>query len=215
MKIPSSAATWTALTLASVSLLFGAAAARAGDSGFYLGADAGVAVADGHITSLDLSGNTTAYASLKAGGRVDLFAGYAFRLSDKWSLGPEVEVGYVYNSFDKASYSGQGTSGAGDVNQVPVLANGILTYHFTPKLSAYVGAGVGLEYLHIVVPSDSTVSNLATKQGGIDCDAKLGVQYQLGPGDLGLSYQYLGVFPGFYYKSFGSHCIAASYTFHF
>jgi hypothetical protein len=214
MKIHSSATTRTALTLASASLLLGAASARAGDNGFYIGADAGVAVPDGDISG-NFFGSSDGSASLNPGARVDFLAGYAFGLSDKWSLGPEVEVGYVYNSFDTASYNGKSASGGGDVYQVPALVNGILTYHITPQLSAYVGAGAGIEYLDITVPSSSPASGLATKQGGVAFDAKIGVQYQLGPGDLGLSYQYLGVDPGIFYSNFGSHCIMASYTLHF
>ncbi|HSY42983.1 MAG TPA: outer membrane beta-barrel protein [Candidatus Acidoferrum sp.] len=215
MKINSSVVTRTALTLVSASLLLGAAGARAGDNGFYVSADAGVAVPDGDLTA-DLLGNSTVGStSLNAGARVDLLMGYAFGLSDKFSLGPELEVGYVYNSFDKGSSNGRSASGGGDVNQVPVLANVVLNYHITPRLSTYVGAGPGIEYLNVNVSNGSPLSIMASKEGSLAFDAKIGIQYQLGPGDLGLSYQYLGVAPVLTYANFGEHCITASYTLHF
>lgn len=215
MKINSSVVTRTALTLVSTSLLLGAASARARDNGFYVSADAGVAVPDGDLTA-DLLGNSTVGStSLNAGARVDLLTGYAFGLSDKFSLGPELEVGYVYNSFDKGSANGQSASDGGDINQVPALANIVLNYHITPQLSAYVGAGAGIDYLNVTVSNGSPLSDMASKQGSLAFDAKIGVQYQLGPGDLGLSYQYLGVAPVVDYQNFGEHCITASYALHF
>jgi opacity protein-like surface antigen len=210
MKIPSSVVMRTALVLVSASLLLAAASVRAG--GFYLGADAGVSVPDGDLVAI-FNGNGR--TSLNTGARVDLLTGYAFRLCDRFSLGPELEVGYLYNSFDKGSSGGQNASGGGDVNQVPILANVVLSYHITPAWSVYAGAGAGLEYLNVSVSSSSPLSDLETKQGGVAFDAKLGVQYHLGPGDLGLSYQYLGINPGFFYQNFGNHTIMASFTFHF
>ena len=215
MKIHSPMVTQIALTLASASLLLGAATARAGDNGFYVSADAGVAVPDGDLTANFLGLGDEGSTSLNAGARVDLLMGYAFGLSDKFSLGPELEVGYVYNSFDKGLANGQSASGGGDVNQVPALGNVVLNYHITPRLSAYVGAGPGIEYLNVTVSNGSPLSDMATKQGSLAFDAKIGVQYQLGPGDLGLSYQYLGVAPVVDYQNFGEHCIMASYTLHF
>ena len=212
MKIPSSVVTRIALTLASASLLLGAAAAHAGDNGFYVGADAGVNIPDGNLSAIFLGNGST---SLNPGARVDLLTGYAFGLCDKFSLGPELEVGYLYNSFDKGSANGHNASGGGDVNQVPFLVNGVLSYHINHDWSVYVGAGAGIEYLDVTVSSGSPLTDLATKQGGVIFDAKLGVQYHLGPGDLGLSYQYLGVNPGVFYQNFGNHTIMASYTLHF
>src|ERR1700677_3202318 len=136
MKIHSPMVTQIALTLASASLLLGAATARAGDNGFYVSADAGVAVPDGDLTANFLGLGDEGSTSLNAGARVDLLMGYAFGLSDKFSLGPELEVGYVYNSFDKGLANGQSASGGGDVNQVPTLVNVVFNYNITPRLTA-------------------------------------------------------------------------------
>ena len=214
MKTPSSVVTRTALAITSAGLVLGAAAVYAGDDGFYLGADAGVTIPDGDLTANTFGNGTT---SLNPGARVDLFTGYAFRLCDRFSLGPELEAGYLYNSFDKGSANGQNVSGGGDVHQVPVLANVVFNWHITPKWSAYAGMGAGLEYLNVTVANgnSSPLSDLATKQGGVIFDVKVGIQYQLGPGDLGLGYQYLGVDPGIFYNNFGNHIISLSYTVHF
>jgi hypothetical protein len=211
MKKYSSMVSRTALCLAATGLLLSAASVRAG--GFYVGADAGVNLPDGRLSgdNVFVDGST----SLNAGARIDLFTGYAFRLCDRFSLGPELEAGYLYNSFDKGSNGGQNVSGGGTVNQVPILANFVLNYRICPKWSVYAGAGAGLEYLNVTVDSGSPLSDLATKQGGVIFDAKLGVQYRLGPGDLGVGYQYLGVDPGVFYQNFGTHTISVSYTLHF
>ena len=177
--------------------------------GFYLGADVGPNFAGNLVPNFVTSGSI----SLNTGIRGDVYAGYAFGLTDHLSLAPELEVGALYNSFGNGTVNGENTSGGGDVVQVPILANVILNWHFNPRLSVYGGVGVGAEYFDVST-SDSSTSGAAGTEGDVAWQAELGVKYKLGPGDLGLGYKYLGCSPLFY-NTMANHTVEASYTIHF
>lgn len=208
-----------ALVLGSASLIFGAITVQADDlttastndkdKGFYVGGDVGVNFADKLVSDFLIQGSV----SLNPGVRGDIFAGYAFPLSDHLTLAPELEVGAIYNSFGDGTVNGENTSGGGDVVQVPVLANVILNWHFNSRLSAYGGVGLGMEYFDVST-SDNSTSSLSGSEGDVAWQAEIGVKYRLGPGDLGLGYKYLGYSPLFY-DTMANHTIEASYTIHF
>lgn len=195
--------------LGSAALVLGATAVHAQENGFYLGADVGPNFANNLVPNFITSGSI----SLNTGVRGDVFLGYAFGLGDHLSLAPELEVGAIYNSFGNGTVDGEATSGGGDLVQVPILANVIVNWHFTSRLSVYGGVGVGAEYFDVSTSEDSTAGAAGT-EGDVAWQAQLGVKCKLGPGDLGLGYKYLGCTP-FFYNTMANHTILASYTIHF
>jgi opacity protein-like surface antigen len=211
MKLLSGRVSSTALMLVSASLLLGTATVRAGDNGFYVGASAGVNLA-GDLTEQSFGNNGS--TSLNPGARVDLFTGYTFKLLEHLTLAPELEAGYLYNPFGNGTISGVNTSGGGHLTQVPVLVNAIFGWPIAPRLKAYAGFGLGISYFNVSASSDSPQGVLATTEGGFTWQIKAGIQYTLGPGDLGLSYEYLED-GAVFYNNIGNNAIMASYTFHF
>jgi opacity protein-like surface antigen len=179
-----------ALVLGSAGLVLGAPALRAADSGNggpFIGGDAGVNL----ITLSGVSGSHK--PSIDPGLRTDLEAGYAFPLSDQFTLAPELEVGFLYNS-----YTG------GDLYQVPVLGNLIVSYKVDSDWTLYAGGGAGSEY------ADASTGN---SKDDFAWQVEGGVKYKLGSGDLGLGYKYLDFAPSG--AKFGNSAILLSYTFHF
>ncbi|HTR40772.1 MAG TPA: outer membrane beta-barrel protein [Pseudomonadales bacterium] len=212
--------TQAALVLGSAGLVFGATVVHADDfttaqsdykdHGFYVGGDVGVNIPSKLINDWDTSQSTT----LNAGPRVDLTVGYAFKLSDHFLLAPEFEVGVAYNTFGNGDSNGQPTSGGGNIVQVPVLINGVLTYKVNDRWSVYGGVGLGMSYMDVSVSDNSPLTTVAGDGGGIAVDAKLGVQFRLGPGELGLGYEYMEN-GNFNISTINNHTIEASYTIHF
>jgi hypothetical protein len=207
-KIPAKV-TLTTLVLSSASLVFGMTSAQAQDHGLYLNGGVGVNVA-GHLASNIGSGSV----ALNPGVRGDLALGYGFGIFLPVSLGPELETGVIYNSFGNGSANGHSTSGGGDLVQVPVLANLVVNCHFAPGWSAYGGLDVGVEYSNASVSNGSPLAGLAGREGGVTWQAKLGVQYKLGPGEVGLDYKFLD-YGGLFLNDLSNHTIEASYTIHF
>jgi opacity protein-like surface antigen len=202
-----------AFLLGSASLLTAALSLHAGDSnssGFYIGTDLGVNLAD-KLTTPSLS------ISLDPGLRWDVSMGYAIKLSDQFTLAPELETGILYNSLDKGTLTGgSSVPVSGEYFQVPLLANLVLNWHFTPHWVAYAGAGGGFDADTLNV---SSVNNTPITDIGSEVDAawqvEAGVRYKFGgSSDLGLGYEYLAATPNGL-KTVGNSAILASYTFHF
>ena len=180
------------------------------DHGFYVSGDVGVSLASDLTSDLD----DGEFTSLNAGVRADLTVGYAFKLSDHFLLAPELEAGVTYNSFGTGQDDGTPTSGGGDIVQVPILVNGVLTYKINERWSVYGGVGLGIAYTDVSTSNDNQLILLQGSDGGLAVDAKLGVQYRLGPGELGLGYKYMENAPLFL-KTISNHTIEASYTIYF
>ena len=201
MKISSFGITQIALGMGSALLLTATnlhAQENPGPSGYYVNGDVGVSFGDNVTANIGFGNDET---SLKTGVRTDLSAGYNFALGRNFYLAPELELGYLYPSDDN------GSGNSGGFSQVPVLVNGVLEWKFAPKWSVYGGLGVGGEYMY-VSNSDGDGGS-----GGVAWQGKLGVKYQLGPGELGLGYEYLGAAAPF--LTIANHTIFASYTLHF
>lgn len=189
-----------ALMLGSALLLTGATLhAQNGPAGYYLTGEVGASFGDNVTANIGFGNNVT---SLNTGVRADVCGGYNFDLGRNFYLAPELELGYLYNSFTDDN------NASASLDQVPVLVNGVLTWQFAPRWSAYGGLGVGAEYMYVTASDGGGGGS-----GGVCWQAKLGVQYRLGPGDLGLGYEYLGVAAPFI--SVANHTVFASYTFHF
>jgi opacity protein-like surface antigen len=210
MKTCSCKLTRFVLMISSAGLVLGARPLLAGDdnSGFYLSTDAGINLADNLTVS---SGSI----SLSPGLRCDLSAGYAFRLSNQFTLAPEVETGVIYNSLDQASSGGVSAPVDGSYTQVPLLANVVLNWQFSAHWVAHVGGGAGYDFNSLNVTS---VAGINTDTVGSETDfawqGMAGIGYTFGPGELGLSYKYLAVKPSGL-QTVGNNSICLSYMFHF
>ena len=185
-----------------------------GTSGFYLGMDLGLNVASDLTENIpDVgSGSISQYPGL----RLDISAGYAFKLSDQFTLAPEVEVGVMVNALNEASVPGAGTASVqGYFTQVPLMVNGVLNWQFDPNWDAYVGAGVGRDYMSLDITS---VAGESTSITGSESDAAwqfmLGIQYKYGSSELGLGYKYLAVQPSGM-STVGNSAILLCYVVHF
>jgi opacity protein-like surface antigen len=177
--------------------------------GFYLNGDVGV-----NFASRLGSGVPDDSTELNPGVRGDLAIGYAIGLGHHFALAPEFEAGAIYNSFGNGFYGGQSTSGGGDLVQVPLLINLVLSYQINPRWSVYGGFGVGVEYSEASVNNSNGSLAFTDDQGGLAVQVKAGIQYRLGPGELGLSYEYLN-YAAIFYNNVNNNNIAASYTIHF
>lgn len=200
------------IILGSVSLL-GGYLLRAGDtnSGFYISTDAGLNLA----SSLNVPGGSNPGGSfsgpiihLDPGLRCDLSAGYAFKLSDEFTLSPELETGFIYNYFSDYSE---------DYTQVPMMANAVLSWRFRPSWSVFAGGGAGCDYSSL---STSSVGGYVirphnkTTEYDFAWQAMAGIQYRFGSSEVGLGYKYLAVQP-FGWDTVGNNTIFSAYTFHF
>jgi opacity protein-like surface antigen len=205
MKTCSCKTTRIALLLGSAGLVLGATSLLAGDAsdgGLYFGTDAGVNLAD------DLSVSGVGSVSLSPGVRGDLTTGYAIKLSDQLSIAPELEVGFIYNSFDKATAGGVSAPASGDFFQMPLLANAVLDWHISSDFVAYAGGGAGFDYL-----VSSSYGNIGSETD-FAWQGEAGLKYKLGSGELGLGYKYLACKPSGM-GTVGNSAILLSYTFHF
>jgi hypothetical protein len=212
-KIGSGKVARLGLMLGCAGLTFGATSLRAQDvnlRGFYMATDAGVNIADNLVVP-------TGSISLGTGVRWDVSMGYDFKLSDQFSLAPELEVGLMYNPLDTATPNGgKSVSASGQFIQVPVMANGILNWNFSPNWVAYAGAGAGID--EDVLNVSSVGGNSTTGLTGNECDfawqGMVGIRYAFGSSEIGLGYKYLSVKPNGV-QTVGNSAIMASYTLHF
>jgi opacity protein-like surface antigen len=181
-----------------------------GNAGFYMAADAGVNLAS------DLTASPSGHFSGRAipvdtGSRVDISSGYAFKLSDQFTLAPEVEAGFICNQIPYVY-------GSGSVNymQVPLMANAVLNWHFTRRWGAYVGGGAGADYCWTSSRNIGGVGLGQRSEGEFDFawQGMAGIRYAFGSSEVGLGYKYLAVQP-FGFQTQGNNTIFLSYTFHF
>jgi opacity protein-like surface antigen len=208
MKLKSCTAIRTGVLLGSASLALAATPLLADDShttGLYLGTDVGLNLAD------DLVVPGFGSISLDPGVRWDVTMGYAFKLADQLTLAPEVEVGLMYNSYDKATEFGVGSAPiSGDLLQVPIVANLILNWHFSDNWVAYGGGGAGYDYFE----TDNNDIGLSSSESDFAWQGEAGIKYKFGASELGLGYKYLASQPSGL-QTVGNSAILVSYTLHF
>ncbi len=187
------------------------------EQGWYIGADVGVNWASKLVDTLDLFGSAS-QVELNPGVSGFLSTGYSFRLNKHLSIAPELEVGVMYNTFGSGTGDLGGTmvstTGGGNIFQVPVLGNVVLTYNFTPRLSIYGGIGVGIMYTDVYV-SNATLEDLNGTFGSPSFEAKFGVKCKLGPGDLGVGYKLVENFGAAFEDTINNNIVEGSYTIHF
>jgi opacity protein-like surface antigen len=195
--------------IASACLLVGAPLLHAGDAssgGLYMNTDAGVNLMD------DLVVPGVGKISLDPGLRWDISMGYAFKIADKLTLGPELETGILYNSMDQATpLGGPSHPASGDYYQVPVLGNVVLNWHFNPHWVAYAGAGAGCD-LSI---TDTAAASQIASETDFAWQVEAGIRYKFGGSSaLGLGYKHLAFTPSGL-NTVGNNSIIASYTINF
>jgi len=189
------------MALTSTSLL----ADGSNSTGLYIGTDAGLNLAG----DLTIPGLTS--ISLSPGVRWDFTTGYAFKLADNLTLAPEVELGLIYNSFDKDTVNGVGTAPVnGDLLQVPILGNLILNWHFSDNWVAYGGGGAGYDYFVL----DETDLGVSSTESDFAWQGEAGIKYKFGSSEVGLGYKYLASQPSGL-KTVANNAIMVTYTLHF
>jgi opacity protein-like surface antigen len=201
------------LKICSVSLAHGSTPLAAGktNSLFYVSTDAGLNLA----SRLKVPGVTYAGVSysgpvihLAPGFRYDLSAGYLFKLSDQLNLDSELETGFIYNNF--SDYSEH-------YIQVPLMANAVISWHFSPDWSVFAGGGVGCDYSLL---STSIINGYVIRPDNENTEldfawqAMAEIRYQFGSSEIGLGYKYLAVQP-FGWDTVGNNTIFFPYLFHF
>ena len=193
--------TRTALMLGSATMVLGATSLLAQNagmsapapglrSGFYMGADAGVNL-------LQISGTHSVTAD--SGLRLDLTMGYAIKLTDHVTLAPELEVGYIENTFKSAD-----SSHTRELDQVPVLGNVLLNWEITPNWTLYGGGGAGVDSYSSGPESDTVFA----------WQGEAGIRYAFGSSEIGVGYKYLGCETSDH-VNIDNHSILASFTYHF
>lgn len=217
MKTSSCNSTRIALLLGSASLALGATSLLAEDAssagmvvpppglrqGLYLATDAGV----------NLAGNLTVPSgsiSLSPGVRWDMIMGYAIKLSDNVTLSPEVEFGIIYNGLNTASAGHRSASASGSFFQVPLMANAVVNWQFSPRWVLYGGGGAGLDYSSL----DVTGVGWSNGESDFAWQGMAGIKYAFANSEVGLGYKYLAVQPSGL-RTIGNNMILLSYTMHF
>ncbi len=196
-----------------------ATATQAGDiaSGFYVNTDPGLNMMTG------LRGSGGSDVRLNAGARWDLEAGYGLKLSDKVTLGAELESGGIWNPMSSIKSGKHETELGGNLWQIPILANLILNYH-VGKFTPYIGFGGGIDYISANVWSaDNHPTIAAGSDWGPALQAQAGVRYQVCEGcEVGLGYKYLTAFSeklggniGDRVSEVNNHTISLLLTYHF
>jgi opacity protein-like surface antigen len=141
----------------------------------------------------DLTVPGEASISLSPGVRWDVSAGYAFKLDDQLTFGPELEIGLMVNSLDKASDGGGGSSIDGYFSQVPMMANGVFHWQVSSNWVAFAGAGIGYNYSYLDITSDGGDST--GSETDFAWQGMAGLRYNFGSIEFGLGYKYLGFTP--------------------
>ena len=98
---------------------------------------------------------------------------------------------------------------------MPLLANAVLNWQFSPNWVAYAGAGAGLDYSFLSVSSAGGIGLGATaSESDFAWQGMAGIRYKFGSSELGLGYKYLAVQPSGL-QTVGNNAFMVSYTFHF
>lgn len=191
--------------------------------GGYANLEAGVNIADPLKLSQPLgflvTGQpVTGQISLNTGFRVSGMFGHAFRLSDKVSLGLELEVGVIYNSLKNVTISAPGVASvstpAGDGNyvQVPIMVNAIINWEFAPKWVLFGGGGAGYDL--VFFSSNLTPGTVGT-DGQFAWQAIAGLRYCVSNRfNMGVAYKYLSVQPKGLQQQ-ANHGVVADFMFGF
>ena len=177
----------------------------AGDQeGFYLGADAGLAL----IQDLTLKDTDGAKMSFNPGARLDLSLGYHFTNGISYGFG----AGFIYNSVDRIAGISLGDVGASaDFYQFPLLVDLKYTHTIYGPIKGFIGGSMG-----------AVIGRFSGSSPGGDVNhtdytfayqGMTGIKYEFNDRmDLGLTYKFLGTTD----HSFGSgiksggtmaHCI--------
>jgi opacity protein-like surface antigen len=196
-----------ALGCAGLAMTAGRLQAQDALSGYYLGTDAGL-----NLTS-DLNAPNVSI-SLRPGVRGDAFMGRAWKVADELSVAAELDAGVLYNTLDKANSQGQSIAAGGSLTDVPLLAHGVLRWHFHPHWIAYAGVGAGGTFSSLHLDAGGSNFGLAGTEADFAWQAMTGIQYRFGSNEIGLGYEYFS-FKRSGLQMVGNHTILASYTFCF
>jgi opacity protein-like surface antigen len=192
----------TALTLYTTSPM---AQERRGFDGFHISAGLGLSLSD------DVVDPYVGSLSFHPGIRADFSIGYAFKVSDQVSIGPDLDVGVIYNEMDTFTEYGVGSGSlSGHLVQIPILANVVLNWQMSPRWFGYVGVGLGMD--HYSVQDSDNVEVFSESR--FAWQAQTGLRFRIGSGLLDFGYKYLSITPTGAQR-LGNNSLLASYTWQF
>ena len=152
------------------------------DNSFYIGLEAGGAfVQDTRLSALgyEISLN------MNTGFRFDLPIGYRF--NDWFSV--EFAPGFIYNTIESVQSGGGIDLDGGNLVQVPLLVNFIITIPTDSPFEPYIGGGVGGLYANI----DSKILNEQYDSWACGYSGLAGLNYHLDQDiSFGMSYKFTG-----------------------
>ena len=166
-----------------------------------MGTEVGLNLVDDLTQTINTSaGSVSGSISLSPGVRWDLSMGYAIKLADQVTLGPELEAGIMYNALDTASArvtkAHRERSVGGYFIQVPLMANAVLRWQFSPGWVFYGGGGAGYDYNFLGVDNVAGIGvNLNHNEGDFAWQGMAGIKYAFGASEVGLGYKYLAIQP--------------------
>jgi len=151
--------------------------------------------------------------SFNPGVRCDLSIGY--RLNEWFSL--EFAPGFIYNSLETITIQGSQYNVDGELIQVPLLINPILTIPTDSKWEPFLGLGVGGVYTSQSNNAFSYYSSGTTTAWNFCYSALAGVQYHLEQDiSVGFIYKFTGVNQsGLNYDDVLTQSVQANATFRF
>jgi opacity protein-like surface antigen len=151
--------------------------------------------------------------SFNPGVRCDLSIGY--RLNEWFSL--EFAPGFIYNNLETITIQGSQYNVDGELIQVPLLINPILTIPTDSKWEPFLGLGVGGVYTSQSNNAFSYYSSGTTTAWNFCYSALAGVQYHLEQDiSVGFIYKFTGVNQsGLNYEDVLTQSVQANATFRF
>jgi len=177
-------------------------------AGFYFAPAIGGAVVQDYV---GYSGSVV--YEFNAGVRVDLSVGYRF--NEWFSL--EFAPGFMYNSIESITILGQSFSVDGEIIQVPLLLNAILTIPTDSPWEPFLGLGVGGVYTSTTTSAFSYYGSGTTTAWNFGYSALAGLNYHISP-DLsaGFVYKFTGINQsGSSYDDLMTQSVEAQATFRF
>ena len=212
--------------LGTVLLVVSGGLARA-DGNFYVTADGGGAFQDSMGIRSGSINSTAGDLHFNNGFRAGMEFGYRF--NDY--LSAELESGFLRNGIDQIGIQRlSDVGGSADLEQVPLLVNGILTIPIKGPVKPYIGAGVGAVAGIFNSSSIPGSYSLGEKPQYDDTDFTFAYQAEVGIKwavfrhvDIGLSYKFLGTTENAWHdnnitmKTVGSktHAVEAALTWKF
>jgi opacity protein-like surface antigen len=183
------------------------------DLGFYFNANLGPSFTPNFESSR--FGYPAAF-SARPGFRLGAEPGFNFMSADHLTLGGEFETGVIYNDLNSITPAGSTASMRGQLYQVPILGNLVLTLHPDSFVAPYIGVGGGGDYSRAVIHNPGFFSSDTwNDEVNPAFQAMAGIRFRLNSlCDVGFGYKFLADFPN-EGKYIGTHSAQAVFALRF